>query len=618
MKISLCLALVGLGTALALAQQPADPLAPYRIATWRGDGRLAKRMTVEVLGRPLRDTLKQLSQVSGVSLRVSRECAEWRAVLCVKETSLADVLAGIAYAFDLSWRAYSTGKDKPPGYELYQSPAQKERQEDLFQGRALRLRDVLMQAIPRAQSLQQRGAHPPLPNISFPITRQQAIDWCVHELMQMPHLLPALSPLGEQEMLRLFLKYPVYLPAERFTPAQRQILAPENTTVYVRESPDAALQPQQISQRLLGVVWVFHPTLGLLEGMVLTRSEERTHTTRIELNILDYGASTAIEQEDNALDRLLSPQERKRSLPGETLPSQGLSVPQRLCRLAQMAPVQVVAEYYPLGMSMVMVPVGQTAEQALQVLFPYYRVTRAGDLLLFRSRYPALDRLSDIPQPLLDRWLGSNHAFGLTLDTIREIDATLSHYQREEFSQWCSDMRAWTVRQSPARSVFWDLMFEATEGDGRLLVRLLSFLPVAQQTQVLAGQRLTLPASPAVMETLAELQLHRARWGGNFDLPVNAPVWLQGKRTSRRCWGYDGASLQLEGYVRLEDMWLSTPNESFAGFQKRLRQAYQELDESRWLEVEEEEITLQLGAGDETIAEHLLRLARFRRLPLSQ
>jgi len=597
------------------AQQPADPLAPYRIATWRGDGRLAKRATVEVLGKPLRDTLKQLSQVSGVSLRVSRECAEWRAVLCVKETSLADVLAGIAYVFDLSWRAYSTGEGKPPGYELYQSPAQRERQKDLFQGRALRLRDVLMQAIPRARQLQRQGTRPSVPGISFPTTRQQAIDRCVHELLQMPPLLPALSPLGEEEMLRLFLKYPVYLPAERFTPAQRRILAPENATVYVRESPGAALQPKQISQRLAGVLWEFHPTLRLLEGKVIARSGDRTLTTRIELSMLDYGPSTAIEQEDNAVARSLTPQERKRSLPGEKLPAQGLSVPQRLRRIAQMVPVQVIAEYYPLGMPVVMVSMGQTAEQALQVLLPYYRPVRAGDLLLLRSRHAALDRLEDVPQPLLDRWLGSNQVFGLTLDTIREIDAILSHYQREAFSNWCSDMRALTVRQSPARSVFWDTMSEAIEGNGRLLVRLLSSLPIAQQTQVLSGQRVILPASPALMETLAELQVKILSYGGEFDLPPNASVWLRGKRTSRRCWGYDGASLQFEGFARLEDMWLSTPKESLAGFQKRLRQTHRELDESRWLEVEEEQISLQLGAGQKEIVDQLLRLVRFRRLP---
>ncbi|GBC96212.1 hypothetical protein HRbin16_02014 [bacterium HR16] len=331
--------------------------------------------------------------------------------------------------------------------------------------------------------------------------------------------------------------------------------------------------------------------------------------------MLDYGPSTAIEQEGNAVARLLTPQERKRSLPGEKLPAQGLSVPQRLRRIAQMVPVQVIAEYYPLGMPVVMVSMGQTAEQALQVLLPYYRPVRAGDLLLLRSRHAAVDRLEDVPQPLLDRWLGSNQAFGLTLDTIREIDAILSHYQREAFSNWCSDMRALTVRQSPARSVFWDTMSEAIEGNGRLLVRLLSSLPIAQQTQVLSGQRVILPASPALMETLAELQVKILSYGGEFDLPPNASVWLQGKRTSRRCWGYDGASLQFEGFARLEDMWLSTPKESLAGFQKRLRQTHRELDESRWLEVEEEQISLQLGAGQKEIVDQLLRLVRFRRLP---
>lgn len=132
MRYALGFALAGWFASVALAQQQTDLLAPYRLAAWQSDGRLAKRITADIPGKPLRETLAQLSRTSGVALRVSRECAEWRTVLHVRETALAEVLAGIAYAFDLSWRRYSPGEGKPLGYELYQSPTQKQAQDDLF------------------------------------------------------------------------------------------------------------------------------------------------------------------------------------------------------------------------------------------------------------------------------------------------------------------------------------------------------------------------------------------------------------------------------------------------------------------------------------------------------
>lgn len=623
MKSVFCLALFGWFASLALAQQESDLLSPYRLVTWQRDGRLARRVTIEVPGKPLREALAQLSRVSGVPLRVSRECAEWRAVLYVQETPIGDTLAGIAYAFDLSWRTYSTGEGKPPGYELYQSPLQKQRQDDLVWGRAQRLQDVLSQALPRAQRMLEQGARMPVPNLSYPTTRQQAIDRCVYKLLQESRLIPALSPLREAELARLFAGYPVYLTAERFTPIQRETLAPENATVYVQESPESEPQPQQITRKLAGVLWRFEAPLMLLTGTVIARSEEgAVNETSLELNLLDYGESTAIVQEDLAGDsalRSLTPQERQQRLPHERLPAaQGLTVPERLRRLAQMVPVNVIAEYYPLSMFAEWDAAGETAEQTLQVLAPYYRPKRWGNLLLFRSRRVALDRIGDVPQNLLDRWLGNQQAFGLTLNTVREVDTTLSHYQREAFTDWCSSLRSATARHSPARSLFLDRMFEAIAGEARLMVRLLSCLPLGQQSQVLAGAQVLLPDSPALRETLDELRLQTLSWGGVFDLPAETPLWLQGKRILRRFWAYDGASLDVEYYVRPENLWQSAPSESPSAFQKRLRQTRPQLDESRWLEVEEEQVTLKLGAGERTLKETLLTLVRYRRLPAGE
>ncbi len=96
------------------AGENADVLAPYRLKEWEGDGRLARRVSLSVWGSPLAEALRQVSQRSGVSLRVSREAAQWRAVIHVQETPLSELLAGIAFTFDLAWRRLPVKEGDPP------------------------------------------------------------------------------------------------------------------------------------------------------------------------------------------------------------------------------------------------------------------------------------------------------------------------------------------------------------------------------------------------------------------------------------------------------------------------------------------------------------------------
>jgi len=621
----LWLALAAMLTTACLAQQPDDLLAPYRIATWQKDGRTARRVTVEVLGRPLREAIRELSSRSGVSLRVSRECAEWRAVLCVKDTTLADVLAGLAYAFDLSWRAYSTGEGKPPGYELYQSPTQKERSDDLYWGRALRRCEVVQLAIPKAVALLQQGIRPTIPDFSYPTTREQAVNRCVYDLLQNPAVLHALSVLREPELLQVFSGETVFVPAERFSAEQRERIAPKTATVT---GYDAAGQSKtvEVSQQLRQVAWEYYPRLGWLYGMVVVdiRDARARYRMSLELgriSVPDYGESTRDALEDMDEDwvgKLLSPQERQQTLSVEDPASELPEIPQRLRRFFARLPLSFIAEYYPLSMHVGMLSTGRTAAEALEVLRPYFWVHRSGNLLLFRARITAEHRLRDVPQQWIDNWFGNRNRFGLTLDLRREMEGVLNDYQSDALAQWCSANSAVYARRSPAWAVYMYRMFEALEGRSRLCLRLFWSLPSEQQRLLLAGQRVSLPLSPAVEGNLHSLQQRLLRDGSDVELPPGVRYWLQVKRETKRVWAYDGASLDVEYYVHPENLWQSLPGESLEAFQRRLRQTHSDLNENLWLEAEEERMTFQIGTGEQAMLEEQLVLVRFRRLPASK
>jgi len=556
------------------AQQPDDLLAPYRLATWQKDGRTAKRITLEVLGRPLREAVWELSLISGVSLRISKECAQWRVVLCVKDATLADVLAGMAYTFDLSWRAYSTGEGKPPGYELYQSPTQKERSDDLLWGRALRRCEVVQLAIPRALALLQQGIRPNAPRFSYPTTQEQAVNRCVYDLLQNPAGLHALSVLRGEELLQVFSGEVLFIPAERFSDEQRQMIAPETASVTVYDITGQS-KTVEVSQQLRGVLWEYKARLGSLFAAVLTRQERYGISRQLmEIPVLDYGESTRDVLEDMDSDRLvklLSPQERQRTPSTDEPGLEVMEVPQRLRRLSAMLSLSVIAEYYPLTM----------------------------------------------PQQLMDRWFGNRNRFGFTLDLLREMDGVLNRYQSEALAWWCSGNRAVYARRSPAWSAYMDRMSEALEGRPRLCLRLFWSLPSEQQKLLLAGQRVTLPLSAAVEGTLSSLGQQLLRDGSDVDMPLGVRYWLQVKCNAKRVWAYDGASLFSEYYVRLEDMWHSLPGESLEAFQQRLRQTHSNLNENLWLEAEEEVYNFQIGTGEKTVLDQPLFLIRFRRLPAS-
>jgi|GEM_PF-1703484 hypothetical protein len=602
------------------AQQPDDLLAPYRLATWQKDGRTAKRITLEVLGRPLREAVWELSLISGVSLRISKECAQWRVVLCVKDATLADVLAGMAYTFDLSWRAYSTGEGKPPGYELYQSPTQKERSDDLLWGRALRRCEVVQLAIPRALALLQQGIRPNAPRFSYPTTQEQAVNRCVYDLLQNPAGLHALSVLRGEELLQVFSGEVVFIPAERFSDEQRQMIAPETATVTVYDITGQS-KTVEVSQQLRGVLWEYKARLGSLFAAVLTRQERYGISRQLmEIPVLDYGESTRDVLEDMDSDRLvklLSPPERQRTPSTDEPGLEVMEVPQRLRRLSAMLSLSVIAEYYPLTMHVGWASAGRTAGEALEVLGPYFWVRRAGNLLLFRARVAAEHRLRDVPQQLMDRWFGNRNRFGFTLDLLREMDGVLNRYQSEALAWWCSGNRAVYARRSPAWSAYMDRMSEALEGRPRLCLRLFWSLPSEQQKLLLAGQRVTLPLSPAVEGTLSSLGQQLLRDGSDVDMPLGVRYWLQVKCNAKRVWAYEGASLFSEYYVRLEDMWHSLPGESLEAFQQRLRQTHSNLNENLWLEAEEEVYNFQIGTGEKTVLDQPLFLIRFRRLPAS-
>jgi len=206
----------------------------------------------------------------------------------------------------------------------------------------------------------------------------------------------------------------------------------------------------------------------------------------------------------------------------------------------------------------------------------------------------------------------------LTLDLRREMEGVLNDYQSDALAQWCSANSAVYARRSPAWAVYMYRMFEALEGRSRLCLRLFWSLPSEQQRLLLAGQRVSLPLSPAVEGNLHSLQQRLLRDGSDVELPPGVRYWLQVKRETKRVWAYDGASLDVEYYVHPENLWQSLPGESLEAFQRRLRQTHSDLNENLWLEAEEERMTFQIGTGEQAMLEEQLVLVRFRRLPASK
>lgn len=603
------------------AGETADVLAPYRLKEWEGDGRLARHVSLSVWGSPLTEAIRQLSQRSGVSLRVSREVAQWRAVIYVQETPLSDLLAGIAFTFDLAWRRLPVKEGDPPAYELYQTPAQRRAQQEFLPARVALAQRIVGEALRRAAWMATQGVRPPTPTRKEPPrSQEEVVQDCTFWLMHDPRLQVVLGKLSPPEWSQLFAGERVVLPPARFSPQEAQtVSAPPPPLPREWLAEDAPPEvPQEVGERqLVGVELTYDPLQNTIQAFISHLRLDRDRALTLEgasLSWQDLAHPPVSTEEAFTVGNLLTSDElRRQTAP----PSAHLleTVAERLHRLSTAVPIGVIAEYYPLSMDPeLQLAGGGTVQELLQPLMWQYRPRRSANLLLFpavsgASRY--WHRLCDIPEALLVRWLGDDQRFGFSLQALSEMQAQLSPYQKQALSRWSMFATRYYATRSPARAVTLHQFYLGHSGAAELLHL---FLRLPEWRTALTGQRLALdPARPEVAAFLDRLPT----WTSYLqELPPDAPdtvPWLRVERQVDARWAYDAPLRRGElAVLQVEDLCLSKPNEELRAFQARLRQERQ-VEEGRWLRVERERMTLRFGLGDREVATFPFELTRFTR-----
>lgn len=604
-------------------EQPSDVLAAYRLKVWEGDGRLARRVNVSVAGRPLGEAIRQISQSSGVSLRVSRDAAQWRAVIYVQGVYLSDVLAGIAFTFDLAWRQVPVKEGEPPAYELYQTPVQKKAQDEFLLARVELAQRVVGEALRRAQRMAAQGVRPPAPTSKEPPrSEEELVQGCTFWLMYDPRLRIVLGKLSSDEWDQLFTGERVIVPASRFSSQEAQAVAappPPTPREWLAEDAEPE-EPVEVGERqLVGVELTYDPLNNYIQALIshLRLGRNRAHMSEgASLSWQDLANPPLSASEAFTVGKLLTSEELRRKDPSSpSHPEQ--TVAERLYRLSQTVPIGVIAEYYPLSMDPELQEGGGgTAQDLLQPLMWQYRPVRSGNLLLFpaisaASRY--YHRLSDVPEVLLARWFGDDQRFGFSLQALGEMMAQLSPYQKRAMSLWSMFATRYYATRSPAKVVTLHQFYLGQGGAAELLHL---FLRLPEWRRTLTGQQLVLdPTHPDVATFLHHLSTWTFYVQAPPPAPPNAVPWLRAERQTEQRWAYDALSRNVEAFLlqRVEDLCLSKSSEDLQAFQTRLRKE-RKVEEGRWLRVERETVTLRFGMGDREMVSFPFELTRFTRV----
>ncbi|GIV17156.1 MAG: hypothetical protein KatS3mg022_2591 [Armatimonadota bacterium] len=590
--------------ATAFAQQ-ANILQPYCLPQFASDVRLRQPVTFTALSVPLSDALQELSGQTGVALRAGRGVGQWRLVARVQNLPLADLLASIAYAFDLSWRVAPGKEGQPPGYEIFQSPAQAQRERGEFEERVRLLQRILPQALAEAQRRIERG-ETGKELVPTDRTDGNIISHYAYGFVIQPKLRVAAALLTPEAINRLVAGEDIYVPGSAFTPQQQQMLL----------SPMAGVEIEPPARKqVLQVRWQYEPWHSELSVRVLSRTENGggSSSTGFPLPPLPIGGKYAL-YDTTDLRTLMSSDELRRTLPVEGTPPKHLTVPELLHRLSVMVPVNVVAEYYPLSMQLWYPSgAGRNAQEVLQILLQrnFYQPQRAGNTLLFSAKNRYERRLCDVPASSIRRWLNADGWFGLRVQSLQEI-AKLTPFQQRALGIWASAEADRFGGEGDYRAVVYDTLSSLTyaEGTAEGIWRLLTALPPAAQLRALSGQQVVINDFARVVKLpLEDLTPPFFPIDVAQALPSER-IWVQAKRAVTQRWACEKP--RFESVRRLIDLWLSTPGETLADFRRRLR-AEQKVDSDRFVQVEVETVTLRLGAGNKALVDPEIQLARFKR-----
>ena len=605
MKTALLASLVVILLCATVFAQQANVLQPYRLPQFAADTRLRQPVTFTALSMPLSDALQRLSEQTGVALRVGKGVGQWRLVARVQNLPLADLLASIACAFDLSWRAVPGKEGQPPVHEIFQSQAQTQRERGEFEERVRLLQRVLPQALAEAQRRIERGE---TGKELVPLERTDGnlVNHYAHGFVILPKLRVAATLLTPEVIDRLVAGEDFYVPGSVFTPQQQETLL----------SPMAGVKTEHPArQQVLQLRWRYEPWSSELDVRVLSCTERGGggSSTGFPLPPLPVGGKYAL-YDTTDLRTLMSSDELRRTLPEEGTPPKHLTVPELLYRLSVTVPVNVVAEYYPLSMQLWYPSgAGRNAQEVLQILLKrnFYQPQRERNILLFSAKNRYERRLCDVPAALIRRWLNADGWFGLRVQSLQEI-AKLSPFQQRALGLWASAEADRFGEEGDYRAVVYDTLSSLTyaEGTAEGIWRLLTALPSAAQLRALSGQQVVInDFAPVVKLPVGDLI------PPFFPIDVaqalsSERIWVQTKRAVTRHWACEKP--RFGSVRRLSDLWLSKPGETLADFRRRLREK-EKVDSDRFVQVEVETMTLRLGTGNTAIVQPEVQLARFKR-----
>lgn len=590
----------------AFAQQ-ANVLQPYRLPQFAADARLRQTVTFTALSVPLSDALQRLSEQTGVAIRAGKGIGQWRLVARVQEVPLADLLASIACVFDLTWRVLPGKEGQPPVYEIFQSPAQAQRERAEFEERVRLLQRILPQALVEAQERLQAGntATETLTDIR---SERDLVQFYAGSFVGQPMLRAAARVLNAQAIARLLSGEDVVVRGEQFSEAQQSLL--------LRPPSAVSAHQQTIQGTVVLVRWRYEPFSSQVNVSVYVRRGETGGGSMggsLPLPPATTNGKYAL-YDTTDLRTLMSSDELRRTLPDAGTPPKHLTVPELLHRLSVMVPINVVAEYYPLSMQLWYPSgAGRNAQETLQILLQrnFYQPQRVGNILLFSAKNRYERRLCDVPAASIRRWLNADGWFGLRVQSLQEI-AKLTPFQQRALGLWAHSEEDRFGGEGDYRAVVYYTLSSLTwmEGTAVGIWKLLMALPPAAQLRALSGQQVVINDFSHVVKLPLEELIPPF-----FPIDVaqalsSQRIWVQTKRVVTRHWACEKP--RFESVRRLSDLWLSKPGETLADFQRRLREK-EKVNCGRFVQVEVETVTLRVGTDNRVIVEPEIQLARFKR-----
>ncbi len=511
------------------------------------DTRLAKAITVQRGGAPLREVLSDIARQTGVPLRISAGVSSWRACVFAEKIPASQLMSALARTFDLSWRAEGSG------YLLYQSSEQRARQEY-----------EIRKAVTERKRQIQNGLR---------LLAQGRTDQITD---------PSLRYLLTGERL--------YVAALRvLTEAEWDSLLRGNSVLITRDRlPPPVARGQMGRINMLGIF--YNPLSNLW-----------TFRMYQPASVGASGSGMATSATVSTVPDVLSPQEGSARVTLKPLNPSQVTVPEALLALANATGLAVVAEYYPLTMlPRHLSSMPSTAKSLLNELnnLRLFNIRRTGNLLRFSAQQRAWHRLSDIPHETMAKWMGDERSFGITLAQALDI-LQLKDLQREALGEWAAFMARRSQATDPVRSLFYSKLAD-TARSFEALLEAAAHLHTMQKQNLLAGRPLRLSARNP---TTREAFLYAASTLPDMNV---GEVWIQAQVTQKTVYGAAVVTLHETGAATTYNVTMDTQEQ----VHQRLAESGI-MGTTRWFRANVEEVVFRAGVGAREVRQTVMRFLRY-------